>query len=754
MKKVIFMIHVLILFFCCQVTAQKISAIDSLKIRLKELNGQLYSPDRDSGIVRTAYFLSFKLRGSNHDTASVLIDQCIGLSEKMNWQKSVANSKYVKGLILEDVGKYKESNELLFEANKYYESLKSSKDSTVRKFGIKSSNSVLVSIANNYAYLGEYDKSLKIHFELLKAAEESGQFKETGVCYTNIGIVYGMKGDYKQSLVYTRKSNAVDRKLNDSLGLAITYENIGNALFQLKENEEAIINYDLSLAISRKLDNKYAMVRALNGLGDAYSYKGNYKQALTCLLEANEIEAKAGNESSSVQTLSQIGNCYLELDSNKEAGKYLLKALEKTDDNTEQNILATLFESLSKWYSNNNDFANALRYHKQYADIKEKLHDEEVTRKLAATEAKHEFDLKETKLNAAHEKEISEKQLQINLSKTAAEKKQAEVELLSQQKKLSEVEAQKLDAEVHSQKISNEKISTDNKLLAKENELKSIETSNEKRQKNFAFAGLAVLLLFAVLIFNLYSKRKKLSNQLSESLVELKQTQQQLIQTEREKEAEKTRVQISRDLHDDLGATLSSISVYSAAAKNRLNTNNISEVGDMLERISTDAQEMVANVSEKVWMMKTENNTVEKLIEHLQLFASSVLTAKNISFRFNCDEKLKQSALNAEARKNIYLIFKEAINNVAKYSQGTAASMEATLLNNNLQVVLSDNGKGFDPQSNGNHHDKVGGNGLKNMLQRAAELNGELKINSSPGKGTSINFFCALPIIGEKMINS
>lgn len=248
-------------------------------------------------------------------------------------------------------------------------------------------------------------------------------------------------------------------------------------------------------------------------------------------------------------------------------------------------------------------------------------------------------------------------------------------------------------------------------------------------------------------------QNEMLERMVEERTSQLQEAQLQLIKIEKEKEAEKVRIQISRDLHDDLGATLSSISVYSAAAKQKLNSESIAEVGNMLERISSDAQEMVASVSERVWLMKTENSTIEKLIERLQLFASRDLTAKNISFAYTCDDDVKNVVLNTIARKNIFLIFKEAIHNAAKNSEATMVTLNVIHSSNNLEISLTDNGIGFDQMARNNSSITGGGNGLINMKHRAGEIDAQFNIATTVGKGTSIKLVCSLPKIGEQIAN-
>jgi signal transduction histidine kinase len=193
-----------------------------------------------------------------------------------------------------------------------------------------------------------------------------------------------------------------------------------------------------------------------------------------------------------------------------------------------------------------------------------------------------------------------------------------------------------------------------------------------------------------------YKKNKLLNYKLDASITQLKAAQKKLIQLEREKAEETVKTDLARDLHDDLGASLSSISVQSIAAKNRLLYNQTDQLPEILDTISNDAQEMVAHINDRVWLMKPNLKTVESLLDHLQSFAITLFMPKQILFKLTSSGNSKAIVLGVENQKNIYLIFKEAINNVAKYSDATIVHFNAKVTNTEVQFTLTDNGKGFE----------------------------------------------------------
>jgi ligand-binding sensor domain-containing protein/two-component sensor histidine kinase len=194
---------------------------------------------------------------------------------------------------------------------------------------------------------------------------------------------------------------------------------------------------------------------------------------------------------------------------------------------------------------------------------------------------------------------------------------------------------------------------------------------------------------------------------------------------------ERMRTRIATDLHDDIGATLSSISMYSDAVKEQVK-EKLPHLQPVLEKMGENSRSMVGSMSDIVWAINPDNDEGEKLVERMETYAKDVCVIRNVKLNFNADQKMQRRILSLEQRKNIYLIFKEALNNALKYSDCRTISVSLTSTNHHIELKVADDGKGFNIQ-NGKK-----GNGLKNMELRAAEINSKLKITTSEGKGTSI----------------
>jgi two-component sensor histidine kinase len=190
---------------------------------------------------------------------------------------------------------------------------------------------------------------------------------------------------------------------------------------------------------------------------------------------------------------------------------------------------------------------------------------------------------------------------------------------------------------------------------------------------------------------------------------------------------QKIRNKIAADLHDDIGSTLNSISVYSEVAKKDPSQQNFA-----LDMIGESSRKVIESMSDIVWSINPENDGFDKIILRMRSLSYNLMKAKKIEFTFRTDETLHEIKLPMEMRRNFYLIFKEAMNNLVKYSHAQRASVLLTRNNREITCVIHDDGIGFDVSA------KFNGNGLNNIRRRAKEIEARLNIESKKGMGTNI----------------
>lgn len=204
------------------------------------------------------------------------------------------------------------------------------------------------------------------------------------------------------------------------------------------------------------------------------------------------------------------------------------------------------------------------------------------------------------------------------------------------------------------------------------------------------------------------------------------------ISIERILAVEALRQKVARDLHDDIGSTLSTINILSMMAKSKL-AEDPAKASEYIGKISDNSSRMMEAIDDIVWSINPVNDSMQKIVARMREVATEVLEPKSIEIQFYFDEAIKSISLNMEERRDLFLIFKEAVNNIAKYAKATEVKIQFTLTNDILKLSIQDNGIGFDVEKADN------GNGLSNMQKRAEKLGGKLSIESHPGRGNHVS---------------
>jgi signal transduction histidine kinase len=253
-------------------------------------------------------------------------------------------------------------------------------------------------------------------------------------------------------------------------------------------------------------------------------------------------------------------------------------------------------------------------------------------------------------------------------------------------------------------------------LLKKDQQLQKL---GMQRQKTFQYSAVVLLCLLAFIAFLVINRYRVVQ------------------QSKRLMEIEGVRNTIARDLHDDMGSVLSSIHINSKMALE--NAESPGQVNEHLKKIRENSGYMLESMNDIVWAINPANDTLEKVIIHMKEFAADILEPKDIRYEFVIDDDLNSEKLNPKQRKDFYLIYKEAINNAAKYSHCKRVIVKLSKVENNIMLQVTDDGAGFNSQT------IKRGNGLINMAHRAKQMNGEIKISSAINHGTTVTLHTISP---------
>ncbi len=252
------------------------------------------------------------------------------------------------------------------------------------------------------------------------------------------------------------------------------------------------------------------------------------------------------------------------------------------------------------------------------------------------------------------------------------------------------------------------------------------------------FIGLGTLLM-ATLLFAFYRYRMARLQEVNMVLVEAKLAEERLRKSkeERLRELELVRERIASDLHDDIGSSLTQISLLSEVVNQRIDGSN-EGVRRPLMMIANSSRELIDAMSDIVWAINPQKDHVSDLSQRMRSLISELSTFSSIRFNFRTLPLETDLPLGANLRREIFLIFKESVNNIVKHSGATKAEMEFRVEKNQLFLRLRDNGRGFDL------NEESDGHGLISMRTRAEAFGGKLELVSVPDQGTTVTLQASL----------
>lgn len=196
-------------------------------------------------------------------------------------------------------------------------------------------------------------------------------------------------------------------------------------------------------------------------------------------------------------------------------------------------------------------------------------------------------------------------------------------------------------------------------------------------------------------------------------------------------EIERTRNRIAQDLHDEVGATLSSISYFVQAIRGEPEVRSLADTERFLTLIAESSSEAQEAMSDIIWAIDPANDKWQRILAKFRRHAADLFESTGIRYEIAIPEDLSIDKLNMEQRRNLWLLYKEMITNIVKHSRCHQAKVTITTTGNELFLQVEDDGQGFDTRASDH------GNGLRNIRRRAQQLNAEISLRSQKGKGTS-----------------
>ena len=602
--------------------------------------------------------------------------------------------------------------------------------------------------------------------EALPLARSLNYVKGIGNAILNEGILLLNKENLKESLSSFDTARVLLRQSGDEYAEAACLENTGFSIHALGDNKRAILFYDSAQHLFMKLGDTAAAVYNMAWKGHCYFDLGNYSEAYKTGYTAWSL-TKQKDTFLQTFTLAHLANLFLGADLPEITIEYLNKILHFHPDIRNQKqapvpwplswalerggeaflrlrqvdsalktaeIMNIPFEKM--------DVTNHLFYGHLYIAL------QQYKKALPHFKSGYLISKQGGRLisMSSHSRELGNTYLRLkDFGKAAyyteealliAKKINAMLEMKNAALTLSDIYDQtksyskayyysklykslndSLAPEEYKRKLSLIQIQNEletqkqrTELLDKENQLTQRELKRESFVKNILIVSILAAILFSIFIFRSILLRNRLNQKLK--AIELRNT-------------------ISRDLHDDVGSTLSSIRFLSSMALDE-NEKNEYKSQNTLMSINQSAQKMLDAMNDIVWSIQPQNDTLENIFVRMISFASDLFDAKKIKLQWKVNDAVKHVHIGPAVRHNLLLIFKEAVNNLAKYSEASEANISLDFQHSFLVLTIRDNGKGFDKEM------IHAGNGLQNMVSRAKKIGAKYDLCTAPGKGTVI----------------
>jgi signal transduction histidine kinase len=578
------------------------------------------------------------------------------------------------------------------------------------------------------------DSALHYGKKALTLGKTLGNDKLVAQVYSDLGAVYLNKGDIDASYQNYLTCLKIRRKLKDEAGIAGTMSNLGVIYERIGQRDSAMANYTQALAYfeTKKDNKKIDLLR--NNMGLLYEKMGNYTQAEKLYTQVAEYRKATNQKIQLAMVYVNLGNLCKMQDRYPEAENYYNNALQIGLAENDPTIASTAYMDLGFLYNAQEKPKEAIPFFEKSLAL--------------AKGVRSDFDL--AKINNG---------LGIAYAKLKQEGKAKEyyLQALGAMKKMDRRETERLhldlvplygalnmpdSAQYHldqykatmgvkmKDRIFGEAMELEKKYETEKKEKELLIQQAEVRRRNTQLIILSIVVVFSLIVAWLVYRQQKLKNSQMRQEFSLKEA---LSQIETQNRLQQQRLEISKDLHDNIGSQLTFIISSVDNINDAYHIENPA-IANRLNSISAFTRDTILELRDTIWAMNTKDISFENLRGRIFNFIEKAREAReDIHFSFTVDKSLDAIMLTSLEGMNVYRALQEAVNNCIRHSGAGNVAIAITPHNSMVRITIADDGNGFDPLAT------IHGNGLTNMEKRMEAINGTYSLESAPGKGTVIN---------------
>jgi signal transduction histidine kinase len=584
-----------------------------------------------------------------------------------------------------------------------------------------------------YELTADLPKAKSFYNNAIQYTKKNQIKKELALVYSYMFFIYSLQSEYTKAIAYADSAANAYKVLNRNLDVANQYNNIGIMYYKQNKNVEAIKYYQAALSVFENIGQsvEYKLPNTLNNIGLVFEALKSHDQAITYFNRVIPLSKKYKLENALSEAYNGLGNVYLNTKKYQKALYYYQLSLPLALKSNQTQGIAIAYANLSITLTNLKNYKKAEEYLKisdaKYKSINnlEGIISNQInySQLLAKTDRLSEAEKTLNKAMAIARKNnftvliqnIYESMAEISKLKgefNDAYAKQDSAYKLQEKNFNFDTNKQIADLEVKYKTTQKEK-----EILAAKSDLLIADAGIQKRNLGLTIALSLILILGSSAFF--ISRNAKLKQQKAKEEAAL---QLILATTETKNQLQAEKLRISQELHDNIGAQLSFIN------SNIGTLSNQDQANEQLKETQIITQNTIRELRSTVWLINQQEFSLDEFIVKLRDYVKPYHTGKpHINIE---DLSAGNIVLAPITATNLFRILQEIVNNTIKHADATLLNITFKNIKNELELLITDNGKGFDLDA------KANGYGLKNINSRVQNIKGNYQIESKIGEGT------------------
>lgn len=592
----------------------------------------------------------------------------------------------------------------------------------------------LIDLAYDYSDAMQFDACVQLTTFILTLVEQDPIKQST--LYHVQGYNHARQRKNGLAVEDYLKSAAYRRAAGEHILLYKTLSNLGKVYYDLGQYVKAIDTYKEALDIATKLNDKNGKALALTGIAIVLSDQKKYDIALQYLHESTENYRHIQDSTSIGRNYFDMGEIKYLMKQPDSALHYFNLSLAIGESTGDHLVISYNLHRIGSIYMDQANLVEAERYFKQGLALREKINYPleialshlDLSKLFYLTQRYDQAYIHASKMRALSQQTdfLKGQALAAELLSDIYEKQHNYSQALIYQREFKQLNDSLFSIEKNRQI---EDFNTEIQIEKRTNilKIKHAKQKNELLLLSFALGGIALLITAYFLRLKARNKRKY-EYQIKQQEVEAEKQTLLGVYEERKR--------ISRDVHDDLGSSISGIKMLSEMIYDQTTDPLLKQSHAKLLNMQTEITEKVRDI---IWMLNYENNTLDKLVWYCRRYSEKIMESFAVKFTTTTPHPIPIIPLTDEVRKNYFLCVKEALNNILKHAKASQVELIFNYEDQIFSISIQDNGRGFDKNAT-----KGFKNGLKNMTNRMHAIDGEFVITSTT-QGTRVVFSSHIP---------